>query len=52
MPFFRSPLPTLLAGILFAGTGAGWSATPRNPNRRDEPEPEPGNAPRRREGLG
>jgi hypothetical protein len=28
MALFRSPLPGLLAGILFAGTGAGAASAP------------------------
>jgi hypothetical protein len=42
MPFFRSPIPALLAGILFAGTGAVFTAaTARTPKRRGQAEPCP-----------
>jgi hypothetical protein len=41
MPFFRSPLADLLAGILFAGTGAAQPAAIRTPRRRSEEAQEP-----------
>jgi hypothetical protein len=41
MPLFRTQIATVLAGILFAGTGAVLSAATRKPGRPGEPEPEP-----------
>jgi len=38
MPWFRTQIATVLAGILFAGTGAALSTAAR---AKPEPQPEP-----------
>ena len=40
MPLFRTQIATVLAGILFAGTGAVLSAAARKSGRPGEPEPQ------------
>ena len=41
MALFRTQIASVLAGILFAGTGAVLTAAARKSGRRAEPEPQP-----------